>query len=69
MYATYKFDGDDSWNYRFNLFEKGIYNDYNSNWFLDVGQNIYGVMEFNIIMPILSFMVTWLWRYVKRVRD
>ena len=69
MFATWTFAGDSSWSYRFNLFEKGIYNDFNSNWFQDVGQSIFEIMKFNMFMPIISFLTGWLWRYAYRVWD
>ena len=51
------------------IVEKGIYNDFNSNWFLDVGHNIFKSMSINAIMPFIEFLLNWSKRYVKRVWD
>ena len=67
--STWRFnqDDDDSWNY--NLLKKGIYFDLNSNWFQDVGQSIYEIMKFNMIMPIIKFLTSWVLRYAMRTWD
>ena len=52
-----------------NIFTRGIYSDYNSSWFLDVGQIVYDTMVFNIAMTIVDFMVGWIKRYALRVYD
>ena len=42
----------------------GIYNDFNSNWFLEVGQSIISTMTLNIFMPAIEFGLLWLIRYL-----
>ena len=64
--STWIMDDEDSLYNKFNLFKKGLYNDFNSNWFMDVGQNVYEIMKFNIYMPIITFLTTWAMRYALR---
>ena len=47
----------------------GIYTAFNSNWFLDVGQNIIGIMKLNIVMPMIIWLFKWTLRFVKRAWD
>ena len=51
------------------LLFNGIYTAFNSNWFLDVGQNIIGIMKLNIIMPMIVWLLKWTIRFVKRAWD
>ena len=52
-----------------NIFTTGVYSDFNSTWFSDVGKIVYGTMTFNIIMPIVDYAVGYLKRYALRVWD
>ena len=69
FYATWKLEGQTSDSHPFNVLEHGVYNDFNSNWFQDVGQNVYEIMKFNMYMPIITFFSGWIWRYFKRAWD
>lgn len=42
----------------------GIYLDFTSNWFLDVGFFIQDMLFFNILLPPLEFLAFWTWRYM-----
>ena len=52
-----------------NIFTTGVYSDYNSTWFMDVGQIVYDTMTFNIVIPIFDYAVGYLKRYAYRVLD
>ena len=51
------------------VYVQGIYNDINSNWFLDIGQSIISTMTINIFMPAIEFLMFWVIRYLRRVYD
>ena len=66
--STWRFNPDDD-RWQYNLLSKGFYYDFNSNWFQDVGQSIYEIMRFNMIMPIIRFLTNWAYRYAMRIWD
>ena len=51
------------------IFARGIYQDVNSQWFLDVGKSVMSTMTFNIVMPAVEFGAGWFGRYCSRVWD
>ena len=70
MYATWDFTKSYASQLKsFNFMTEGIYKDFNSNWFLDVGQTVYGVMIFNMFMPVIEFGIFWAIRYIRRLWD
>lgn len=52
-----------------NPLAKGIYTDFNSNWFIDAGYSIITTMTLNIFMPLVEFALGWVVRYLKRAWD
>lgn len=50
-------------------FFSGIYTDFNSQWFLDIGKLITETTLFNIVSPVLEYLLFWLFRYLKRMYD
>ena len=52
-----------------NILTNGIYSDFNSSWFIDVGIIIKDTMIFNMFMPIIGFVGSWFIRYIWRSRD
>jgi len=69
IYATWIMDCGHHKHEEINFFKKGIYHDFNSNWFMDVGQNVVEIMKFNIYMPVITFLTNWAMRYASRTWD
>lgn len=52
-----------------NTFFNGLYTDYNSYWFQDIGKTIYGAMVTNIMWPVFEFFMFWGLRVLFRMLD
>ena len=50
-------------------FFRGMYYDFNAEWFQDVGLLVTRTMTFNIFTPPIEFSIWWLIRYLKRAWD
>ena len=48
---------------------RGMYYDYNAEWFQDVGVLVCKTMTFNIFMPPIEVLIYWLIRYAYRASD
>ena len=50
-------------------FFNGLYPDFNAFWFNDIGMTITSIMKFNMIWPILEFLILFCIRFVGRMWD
>ena len=69
LLATADVRPDDEKRPNLEMFFRGIYYDFNAEWFQDVGVLVTKTMIFNIFMPPLETFFWLLWRYIKRVYD
>ena len=53
----------------YSIYARGIYKDFNGQWFQDVGKSIMTSMTLNIFMPAIEFGIFWFIRYMKRLWD
>lgn len=51
------------------LYARGIYNDFTSTWFLDVGSLIHQIAFFNMFMPPIEFFIFFAIRHLRRMWD
>ena len=51
------------------IFAMGIYKDFTSNWFFDVGSEVVGILYVNIFMPLVEWLAFFGIRYAYRVWD
>lgn len=55
-------------NFLANLFQ-GIYQNFNAEWFEDIGSQVMFSYVTIVFMPIIEFVLLFLWRYICRVYD
>lgn len=68
IFATWDFRTQGQRMYIERIFS-GIYQDFNAEWFEDVGHIICSTMMFNVWMPPIEFAIFWLLRYAFRAWD
>ena len=51
------------------IFANGVYKDFTSDWFLNVGQEVVGIMYINIFMPPIEWLMFWVLRILQRAWD
>ncbi len=68
FFATWDFRDKELSSFFDKLFS-GIYNDFNPQWFEDVGSLIVGLMMTNIYKPWVNFAKSWVMRNFARSRD
>ena len=50
-------------------FFSGVYTDFTSQWFMDIGSLVAQTTAINIIFPLVEFLLFWLIRHLKRMID
>ena len=50
-------------------FFSGIYTDFSSQWFLDIGTLIATTHILNIVAPLLEYLLFWFFRHLRRMYD
>ena len=68
LFATWDLRTNTEFKFLEDIF-RGMYHDFNAEWFQDVGLLVCKTMAFNIFMPPIEFAIYWLIRYIYRVLD
>ena len=68
LFATYDLRTSTAFSFFEEIF-RGMYYDFNAEWFQDVGLLVSKTMTANIFMPPVHFVLGWLRRYLNRACD
>ena len=52
-----------------NLFYNGLYSDFNSSWFQEIGTIVCFNLMYNAVWPIIEFSYTWFFHYAFKSID
>ena len=69
LYVVAPWDSRENDNPVLNKVFQGVYTDYNSNWFLDIGNTIAQTMFLNMFSPLLETFAFTVLRFLMRIKD